>query len=190
MFRLTFALVLTLCSLCIPVRSQACGYSYAKFFVTDADGSAIRNVRFEFLEKASNEIAIHSPKALQWTEEERNYLLSEGMCGGHRDVRVKINAAGFEPIESVIDLPLNNIRSPLIYRIRLKKNNSEHMPAFEYISQLKGTIYDANGSVVGKAKITGINSTGRKFETFSSGSGEYELVLPYNRRRAGSRTRL
>jgi hypothetical protein len=48
-------------------------------------------------------------------------------------------------------------------------------------SKLKGTIYDANGSVVVKAKVTAVDSAGKKFVTLSNEDGEYELILPFNK---------
>ncbi|HMU32503.1 MAG TPA: carboxypeptidase regulatory-like domain-containing protein [Pyrinomonadaceae bacterium] len=48
-------------------------------------------------------------------------------------------------------------------------------------SKLKGTVYDAQGSVVVKAKVTAVNPSKKKFETFSDENGEYEIALPYNK---------
>ena len=48
-------------------------------------------------------------------------------------------------------------------------------------SKLKGTIYDAQGSIVVKAKVTAVNASKKKFETFSNENGEYEIVLPFNK---------
>jgi hypothetical protein len=181
MFKLIFALGMVLGFFLLEVTAQACGYSYAKFFLTDATGSAVRSASFDFLDKDSNDIVIHSSKALKWSEKEGNYFLSEGMCSGHHDVRVKINASGFEPIERIIDLPLTNVKHPLVYRVRLKKNNSDQVSSFEYVSQLKGNIFDANGSVVPGAKVSARDVNGRIFSTVSGEVGEYTLELSYNR---------
>jgi hypothetical protein len=48
-------------------------------------------------------------------------------------------------------------------------------------SKLKGTIYDAQGSVVVNAKVTAVSASKKKFEAFSKEDGEYELVLPFNK---------
>ena len=50
-----------------------------------------------------------------------------------------------------------------------------------FTSKLKGTVYDAQGSVVVKAKVTAVNASKKKFETFSDDKGEYELILPFNK---------
>ena len=47
--------------------------------------------------------------------------------------------------------------------------------------KLRGTIYDAQGSVVVKANVMAVNADKKKFETFSNENGEYELVLPFNK---------
>jgi hypothetical protein len=179
--KLALAISLVIFSLCPELVAQACGFSYAKFLVTDASGTPVRNATFEFLKKDANEVGIHSPKALQWSEEGRSYFLSEGMCSGHNDIRVKIEASGYDVIEGIIDLPLTNFKHPWVYRIQLKKRGSDQNSSFEYLSELKGTIFDGNGSVVPSAKVRAKDVKGRAFSTVANEAGEYSLELPYNR---------
>ncbi len=181
MFQFALALGLVLCFFCLDVVSQVCGYSHAKFHVTDASGTAIRNATFEFLEMDSEKVAIHSSDSLKWSSEESSFLLTEGMCGGHHNIRVKIGSDGFETIERIIDLPLNSPKHPLVYRIRLGKLGNDKASSFEYVSELKGTLFDANGAVVAGAKVTAKNDAGRTFNATSNANGEYTLELPYNR---------
>lgn len=44
---------------------------------------------------------------------------------------------------------------------------------------LTGTVYDANGAVIIKAKVTAVNQKGEKFEAFTNDEGIYVLTLPY-----------
>ncbi len=48
-------------------------------------------------------------------------------------------------------------------------------------SKLTGSIYDATGAVVVRAKVTAIGFGGKKFEAFSDDRGIYFLVLPFNK---------
>lgn len=48
-------------------------------------------------------------------------------------------------------------------------------------SILSGTVYDANGSVVVKAKAAAINQKGEKFEASTNDEGIYSLNLPFNK---------
>ncbi len=181
MLRFIFAIGLVLCIFCPEVVAQACGYSHAKFFVTDSTGNAIRNANFEFLETGSSKVGIHSSQAIKRSLGDASYLLTEGMCGGHRDIRVKIKSDGFESIERIIDLPLNSPEHPLLYRIRLVKLGTGEVPSFDYVSILKGTIFDANGAVVPGTKVLARNLAGRIFTAVSNVRGEYSIELPYNR---------
>ena len=44
---------------------------------------------------------------------------------------------------------------------------------------LSGTVYDANGAVIVKSKVTALNQKGEKFETFTNNEGVYTLNLTY-----------
>jgi hypothetical protein len=46
---------------------------------------------------------------------------------------------------------------------------------------LTGTVYDANGAVIVKSKVTAVNPQGEKFEALTNSEGIYELNLPYKR---------
>ncbi len=180
MFQFVFAVGLAICFFGQEVVAQACGYSHAKFFVTDSKGNAIRNATFEFLEADSKKSAIHS-NLVRWSSEDASYLLTEGMCGGHHDIRVKIASDGFESVERIIDLPLNRPENLLVYRIRLGKIGANEVSSFEYVSKLKGTIFDANGAVVPGTRVSAKNVAGRIFTAVSNERGEYSVELPYNR---------
>lgn len=45
---------------------------------------------------------------------------------------------------------------------------------------LSGTVYDANGAVIVKSKVTAIDQKGGKFETLTNDEGVYTLNLTYN----------
>ena len=45
---------------------------------------------------------------------------------------------------------------------------------------LTGTVFDANGAVIPKSKVTATNQKGDKYEAFTNEDGIYKLDLPYN----------
>ena len=47
-------------------------------------------------------------------------------------------------------------------------------------SALTGTVYDASGAVISKAKLTAVNEEGEKFETVTNDEGIYVLNLLFN----------
>jgi hypothetical protein len=47
-------------------------------------------------------------------------------------------------------------------------------------SILSGIVYDANGSVIFKAKVTAINQKGERFDALTEDDGIYTLSLPFN----------
>jgi hypothetical protein len=51
----------------------------------------------------------------------------------------------------------------------------------KYKSVLTGTVYDAQGSVVVKAKVRAVDVRGNKFETVTNEEGDYVLTLPFNK---------
>ena len=53
--------------------------------------------------------------------------------------------------------------------------------AFAQKSNLTGTVYDANGAVVVKAKVRAVDVRGNKFETLTNDDGVYVLTLPFNK---------
>ena len=46
-------------------------------------------------------------------------------------------------------------------------------------TNLSGTVYDANGAVIVKSKVTAVNQKGEKFETLTNEDGVYKLDLTY-----------
>lgn len=48
-------------------------------------------------------------------------------------------------------------------------------------SQLTGTIFDAQGSVIAGAKIKAVDATGKTYETISNGEGDYVLKLLFRK---------
>ena len=53
--------------------------------------------------------------------------------------------------------------------------------AFAQKSNLTGTVYDANGAVVVKAKVKAVDVRGIKFEALTNDEGVYVLTLPFNK---------
>lgn len=46
---------------------------------------------------------------------------------------------------------------------------------------LTGRIFDANGAVIVKSKVTAVNQKGENFVAFTNEDGFYKLNLPYNK---------
>lgn len=53
-------------------------------------------------------------------------------------------------------------------------------------STLSGIVYDANGSVVVRVKVTAVNQKGEKVETVTNDEGIYTLNVPFNQVKAFS----
>lgn len=131
--KLKFAAILIfLLTLFSPAFSQACGYTYAKFNVSDTGGKVVDDVEFQFLRQDSNEVAF-VPESLRWVENDHHYFLAEGMWGGYRNVIIRVTASGFESVERVFDLPLTNVKNPLNFQIRLDRVGVKGKSSFELI---------------------------------------------------------
>lgn len=150
----------------IDVLPQACGYVFARIYVNDPSGAPIRNAKFEFLESKNRKMwAVHGQDVVKWIEKDSLYLLEEGMCGGHRDVLIRVSAEGFADANKIVDLHLRNPSRPYIFRITLNLKDSKLESSFETLSFLSGRIFDANGSLVTHTKVTATDSSGKKYST-------------------------
>jgi hypothetical protein len=125
-------IVMLLLAAYLPAFSQACGYTYAKFYVEDSSGKVIRDVEFQFLKQDSNEVAF-VPKSLRWVETDSHYFLAKGMWGGYRDVTIRVTAKGFENAERTFDLPLTNAKNPLNFQIRLNRVGIKGKSSFDVL---------------------------------------------------------
>jgi len=186
MHRTLCLILLLICFIAVQVRSQACGYVYARIHVSDSRGAPISNARFEFLANEKKEWAFHGREVVRWVEKDSSYFLSEGMCGGHRQVLVRVSSDGFEEARKVVDLDLRNPARPYVFRITLNRKDSRVESNFATYSFLSGRIFDANGALVTLAKVSATDASGKKYFTESDGNGEYLLELSYNQYESGS----
>lgn len=120
------------------VFPQACGNTYAKFFVKDSAGKVVRNTEFEFLKKDSDELAF-LPESLRWVEADSYYFLTNGLWGGYQNVRIRVTADGFKSVERIFDFPLTNAKKPLIFQIRLNRVGEKDASSFEMLDAKQPT---------------------------------------------------
>lgn len=79
------------------------------------------------------------------------------------DITLRVNTAFVEKISE-----------PLIGKLSENDNKTSRVT-----STLSGTVYDANGARIFKAKVTAVNQKGEKFETLTNDEGAYTLNLTY-----------
>jgi len=104
--------------------AQVCGYSHAKLFVTDNNGTKLRDVKFAFFRKGTNDAILNPRAEVRWSDYLGAHQLRHGLCGEHRDVRLLIEAKGYETLERIIDLPFNWPDRPAIYEFQLIRKTS------------------------------------------------------------------
>lgn len=134
MKRLLGLLTLSITAFAFPVFPQACGWVHERFVVKDTRGSAIPGVKFDFLSNEDGKLMFEGEQHIK-REEDGTYFLREGMCGGHRDVRIKISARGFDIIEGVFNLPLSRFTEPDIFRVQLRKLGTHEDSYFEKVGK-------------------------------------------------------
>src|SRR5690606_15595886 len=105
-------------------------------------------------EAGSDGLRLHRPFEFKWQEEERSYFLREGMCGGHKDVRVIVRAPGFKALEQIIDLPLTGVDRPRTHRIILAREGAKEDGVFRLMSILTGRVSDPAGALIVGARVS------------------------------------
>jgi len=158
------------CSFSFSIKAQAdCRYGL-KFFVQDEAGKIIENAKLELV---SLDNRLKLPSYVRLIRMDNAYLFtSSAGTTVDGDFQVNISAEGFEIHQQKVNFPVCKIQD---FDINLKPLAKE-----QNISILSGSVYDANGALIIKAKVTAINEKGEKFETLTNDTGIYVLNLPFN----------
>jgi hypothetical protein len=166
-------------------NAQECGYTFLRIYLKDAEGKSIKNAevktfakdfnREDFLDYPKNEVDYDTlRKNISWYDQEQAYIGSEGMCGGHRDVGLRISAAGFEIFDKIIDLPLGWTS----YSIKLKRKGTSNVAGDVKLTRVFGKILDLEKSGILKARISVFAKETKVFEALTDLDGDYKLFLP------------
>lgn len=175
------ALMLLLTTLGI---AQECGYTFLTIYLTNSKGQSIKNAEVKtFGKDFKNEDSLHYPtnqvsydrlrKNIAWSEEKGAYFGSEGMCGGHRDVGLRISAKGFETFDKIIDLPLGWTS----YSIKLKQKGTNELAEALNLSHFFGKVLDENEALITGADFELVDGNGKKNAARSDSNGQFEIDL-------------
>lgn len=168
------------------VNAQACGYTFLTIYLTDFQGNTIKNAKIRtFEESFKTEDFLHYPRnnqenydsltnSIAWEEKKQAYFGSEGMCGGHRSVGLRISTEGFKEFEKVIDLPLGWTT----YSVKLARINSKDIAEAIQLTHFSGKIIDINNGVITSANLEILAESGKKYFTKSDSDGWFEIDLP------------
>lgn len=178
-------ILLFLLSLSTLTQAQSCGYTFLTIYLIDSKGQTIKGAEVKTFKKDfTKEDLLHYPqmelgdrpprKEIGWWEAKGAYFGGEGMCGGHRDVGLRISAKGFETFDKIIDLPLGWTS----YRIKLKQTGTIEVAGAVSLFRYHGKVMDENKAVIPFAGIEFRNENGRKHLTRSDNDGRFEANLP------------
>lgn len=174
-----------LCGLSATAMAQACGYTFLTVYLTDSNDRKVADASIKTFESDfKKEVRLHYPrdedwpdrlsKKIAWSDIKEAYFGSEGLCGGHRNVGLRIDAPGFELFEMIIDLPLGWTS----YAIRLRQPGSSVGATATKLSHVIGYLEDINAVRVLGAEITLSGKNARKILTSSNDRGQFEFDVP------------
>lgn len=155
------------------VKAQACGYVYITVYLTDQMGNQIKNVDFKFYDRKYESAGLHRDDLMKWNSEKSGYFGSEGMCGGHYNVKMEISAEGFDKFVRDVDLPLGRKS----FSVKLKRNGINEEPYFESLANFRGKVSTKNGYLLSKTQIVLTDNNKRQFKTFTK-DGRFEIDVP------------
>lgn len=176
-------------------KAQACGWTKLTIYLTDAKGLLIKDAEiktfdknfgeenyldypkdendYDYLEKNINSLRLR--RNISWTEEKQAYFGSEGMCGGHSNVGIRISAEGFEKFDFVTHLPLGYTS----FSIKLKRNGTNEISEKTKLAHFKGEFvneYDDPNVPVAELEI--VEKGGKKYIVKSNEYGSFSTDLP------------
>jgi len=165
--------------------AQACGYSFLTVYLVDSKGRTITNARISTFDRDfKKHDRLHYPRhddspdplsnKIAWSEKKQAYFGSEGLCGGHREVGLRVEADGFEHFDKVIDLPLGWTS----YAISLRRSGTSDMSSAMKLSQLIGNLTDVNHTAIPLVEVVVIGEGGPTLKTLSNERGRFEFDLP------------
>jgi hypothetical protein len=158
------------------VNAQACGWTKLTIYLTDSTGNIVKNGLFETFDKDfKNRRYFHGSEKewISWSENKQAYFGTEGMCGGHRDVGVRITAKGFEKFDFVTDLPLGWTS----YEIKLKRESFDEIAGKIKLQRVIGKTVDSTGNPIPNVNVTFYNKNNKIRETKSDLKGIYTVDL-------------
>ncbi len=165
---LQILVIVLVCSFSIKAQAD-CRYGL-KFFVQNEAGNIIENAKLELV---SLDNRLKLPSYVKLIRIDGAYLFnSHAGTTVNGDFQVSISADGFEIHQQKVNFPVCKIQD---FEINLKPLAKE-----QNTSILSGSVYDAYGALIIKAKVTAINEKGERFETETNNEGIYILDLPYN----------
>lgn len=171
--------------LSVFANAQACGYTFLTICLKDSEGKPIENAQIKTFDKDFHkEDSLDYPKNkpnydhlrknISWSDEKQAYFGSEGMCGGHKDVGLRISAVGFETFDKIIDLPLGWTN----YSIKLKRKGTNDITEAVKPTKVFGKILDLADAGIPKAKVSLFVKEDKVSDTFTDSGGNYVLFLP------------
>ena len=154
-------------------NAQVCGYTFITVYLKDNGGNPIKNAQFKFFDPAYDSEGLHENNLMAWNDEKNAYFGKEGMCGGHRNVKLEIFAEGFESFSRQVDLPLGWES----FSIRLKRKGTSEKTNFEPLAYFRGNISPDKGILYSETQIKLTDKNGKQFETISK-NGRFALEVP------------
>lgn len=113
--------------------AQECGYSVVTTYLNDGEGRPIAGAKIEFAFNDPEPETVEHFRVITktgWSEKRQAYVSRHGLCGQHRNVALRISAAGFAAAERVIDLPFGQQG----YVVNLKREGSDGKAGFKELS--------------------------------------------------------
>jgi hypothetical protein len=167
------ALVLLIFGFNFFVKAQACGYTSITVYLSDNNGKPIKNAEFKFFDRNYDSEGLHKDNLMSWSEERNSYFGAEGMCGGHRNVKMEVSAEGFENFTRQVDLPLGWES----FSIKLKRKGTNEETYFEPLAHFRGEVSPEKGILFSETRIILINKSKKQFQTITKG-GRFALDVP------------
>lgn len=165
--------------------AQACGYTFLTVYLTDSNERQISNASVKtFVSDFGKEDRLHYPrdedwpdrlsKKIAWSDTKQAYFGGEGLCGGHRNVGVRIDAPGLERFEMIVDLPLGWTS----YAIKLRQPDSPTSVTATKLSHVIGYLEANNATRIPGAEITVSGKNAHDIRTNSNDRGHFEFDVP------------
>ena len=157
----------------VSAYPQMCGQWTVSIELADQQNKPLENASVSFVDVPEGDVA--KERSFKRSDSARNVYVTTFIEGDRvsKEYKLLIMANGFVDLSTTTKIDYCRKTS--------EKKFLDRRPADPNIgSGLTGTVYDANGSVVVKAKVTAVNTKGKKFETITNEEGIYVLTLPFN----------
>lgn len=155
------------------VKAQVCGFTFITVYLTDQMGKPIKNADFKFYDRNYESEGLHNNDLMSWNDEKSAYSGSEGMCGGHYNVKMEISAEGFDNFVKDVNLPLG-WKS---FSIKLKRKRIIEEPYFESLANLRGKVSFEKIYSLSETQIVLTDNNKKQFKTLTK-DGRFEIDVP------------